>query len=104
MILPDNDAPGLAMAQTAAKALQGEAASVKILRLSKKWPSLPEKGDISDVFAMEPTEDVFMKLEELESETPEWEPSQALETAEQGRKVKAASEFGEDNTKFLVIQ
>lgn len=76
VILPDNDAPGLAMAQTAAKALQGEAASIKILHLSKKWPSLPEKGDISDVLAMEPTEDVFMKLEELESETPEWEDIQ----------------------------
>lgn len=101
VILPDNDKPGRELANRAAEELTGKAASVKVLNLSKEWPHLPEKGDISDILAAEPSEDVFMKLESLEALTPEWEPSQTQEPAEHGRKAKAASEFGEDSTKFL---
>ena len=49
---------------------------MKVLNLSKEWPHLPEKGDISDILAAEPSEDVFMKLESLEALTPEWKPTQ----------------------------
>lgn len=76
VILPDNDKPGRELANRAAEELTGKAASVKVLDLIKEWPNLPEKGDISDLLAAEPSEDVFMKLESLEASTPEWEPSQ----------------------------
>lgn len=44
VILPDNDEPGRKHARKVAAALQGRAASVKVLEL----PGLPEKGDVSD--------------------------------------------------------
>ena len=77
VILPDNDKPGRKMAHRAAAELTGAAASVKVLDLSKEWPWLPEKGDISDILEKEPAEDVFMKLEALEASTPEWNPDEA---------------------------
>lgn len=72
VILPDNDTPGRELAAKAAAELQGRAASVKVLDLKKEFPGLPEKGDISDILASMPTEDVFRKLEALELTTPEW--------------------------------
>ena len=44
VILPDNDAPGTAHAETAARSLRGVAASVRVLML----PDLAPKGDVSD--------------------------------------------------------
>lgn len=44
VILPDHDAPGEEHAAIVAAALQGVAASVRVLRL----PNLPPKGDVSD--------------------------------------------------------
>lgn len=98
VILPDNDAPGWELANTAAAELTGKAASVRILDLTKKWPDLPPKGDISDILEKEPSEDVFMKLEELESDTPEWTEA---DRHYMGRTAKQAADFGEDNTRFL---
>lgn len=72
VILPDNDTPGRELAARAAAELHGNAASVKVLNLKKEFPELPEKGDISDILAVMPAEDVFMKLEALELTTPEW--------------------------------
>ena len=50
---------------------------------------------------MDKPNDVLIKLEALVTVTKEWEPTQTQEPAEHVRKAKAASEFGEDNTKFL---
>lgn len=47
VVLPDNDKPGRAHAETVAAALVGIAASVKIVTL----PNLPAKGDVSDWLA-----------------------------------------------------
>lgn len=44
VVLPDNDKPGEEHAAVVSKALEGIAASVKVLRL----PGLPPKGDVSD--------------------------------------------------------
>ncbi|HYY95221.1 MAG TPA: toprim domain-containing protein, partial [Pyrinomonadaceae bacterium] len=44
VILPDNDEPGREHAEHVSKALNGIAASVKVITL----PGLPEKGDVSD--------------------------------------------------------
>jgi len=45
VILPDNDTPGRNYASTVFQALQGIAASVKIVKLWEILPSLPESGD-----------------------------------------------------------
>jgi len=44
IMLPDNDVPGMAHMEQAAKALYGKAGSIKIIEL----PELPPKGDILD--------------------------------------------------------
>lgn len=98
VILPDNDKPGQALAQTAAAELNGKASSVKVLDLTRVWPQLPEKGDISDIFAVMPSEDVFMKLEELEANTPEW----ATEDLEKSLKLIRASDVPYEPPKFLI--
>lgn len=73
-IIPDNDDIGKAFAAETANALYGTAESVKVLDLTKEWPALPEKGDISDVFQMDKPEDVLIKLEALTAVTAAWEP------------------------------
>lgn len=47
VILPDNDAPGRAHAQSVSQSLAGVAAETRIVSL----PGLPEKGDVSDWLA-----------------------------------------------------
>lgn len=70
VILPDNDKPGKEFATKVANSLVGEASTVKLLDLTKAWPELKEKGDITDVFEMVNNDDeVLEKLEELEKST-----------------------------------
>ena len=48
--------------------------TIKILYLTKKWETLKEKGDITDVFEMvKDDKKVLEQLEELEKETPLFE-------------------------------
>lgn len=58
VILPDNDEVGRAHATEVAAALQGVAASVRILEL----PGLPEKGDVSDWLADGGTSEALLGL------------------------------------------
>ena len=51
-ILPDNDTPGREHGKQVFQALQGVAASCKIVNLWELMPSLPEKGDVSDYIAL----------------------------------------------------
>ncbi len=69
VILPDNDAPGRKHGDQVARALQGVAASVKVLAL----PGLAEKSDASDWLDAGGTAEELMRLAD---ETPEWEPSE----------------------------
>lgn len=70
IILPDNDNPGKEFATKVAESLAGNANTVMVLDLTKKWPDLKEHGDITDVFEMvNNDEEVLKKLEELEQET-----------------------------------
>ena len=48
ILLPDNDHAGRAHVAMIADKLQGLAASVRVLDLSKHWPTMPMKSDISD--------------------------------------------------------
>lgn len=50
--------------------MAGNVGIIKILNLTKKWPNLKEKGDITDVFEMVNNDkEVLEKLQELEEET-----------------------------------
>lgn len=59
VILPDNDDPGREHAREVAKALEGMAASVKVLEL----PGLPAKGDVIDWLAAGGTLEQLLQLE-----------------------------------------
>jgi putative DNA primase/helicase len=66
-ILPDNDEDGREHAEKVARALYGEAASVRVVAL----PGLPEKGDVSDWLDAGNALDDLLRLVD---ETPQWEP------------------------------
>jgi hypothetical protein len=48
VVLNDNDAPGYAHADTAARMLSGVSKRVRRLDLAKHWPEIPKGGDVSD--------------------------------------------------------
>ncbi len=68
VILPDNDAPGRAHAETVARSLSGVAASVKVLAL----PDLAAGADAYDWLEEGHT---LAELEALAAAAPEWTPS-----------------------------
>jgi AAA domain len=82
VILPDNDGPGREHAEQVAKALNGLATSVKVLRL----PGLPEKGDVSDWIKAGGTVE---RLQELVNEQPACE-SDAVNVEPKNRVGSAA--------------
>lgn len=75
VIFQDNDDVGRAYAQETAAALHGTAASVKVLDLSKVWPEIPEKGDVSDFFEHFGGKEACRMMLKLMGETPVWEPA-----------------------------
>lgn len=71
-IIPDNDEVGKQFASMVAKEILPYAKSVRIVDLTREWPELPEKGDITDVYENETprhgktiAEQVKFKLETL---------------------------------------
>jgi putative DNA primase/helicase len=64
-ILPDHDEEGRKHAEKVARALFGEATSVKVVAL----PGLPEKGDVSDWLDAGNTVEDLLRIVD---ETPEW--------------------------------
>lgn len=86
VLLPDNDEVGEAFADMVARKLVSYAKSVKIVHLAQEWDTLPKKGDITDVLAIQqPYHDksvaacVRDKLEALTICTPVFDPKQAKE-------------------------
>ena len=94
-ILPDNDEAGRKHAEKVARALNSEAASLKVVML----PGLPEEGDVSDWF------DAGNSVEELlriVDETPEWEPSSpAADTPDELEAGTLLSEVVEEWVEWL---
>jgi putative DNA primase/helicase len=70
VILEDNDEPGRKKALTAARALNGTAASIRIVALA----GLPDKGDVSDW--LDANHGNAEKLERICCEAPLWQPDQ----------------------------
>jgi putative DNA primase/helicase len=68
VILPDNDAPGRAHAETVARSLSGVAASVKVL-------ALPDIAAGADAYDWLEEGHTLAELEALAAAAPEWTPS-----------------------------
>ena len=102
VILPDNDKPGKALAETEAQALQGHAKSIKILDLTKIWPVLPEKGDITDLIVKHSGKEIVEELRQLEQSTPEWTPEQAKKSDPFLSCFKTLDTFEEQEATWLV--
>ena len=109
-VIPDNDAPGRKHAETAANALHGVAASVKMVDLSELWPEIPEKGDVTDYVEWcrsigRKDERIFRSIEVMRENTPEFVPSEPSPDADQERALdlfKPVSDFTEQEAKWLV--
>lgn len=69
VILPDNDAAGLNDRQQVAVTLAGVCESVKLLDLRKACPTLPTKGDITDMLAILGNVEGIKALQTLEAST-----------------------------------
>lgn len=99
----DNDQVGRDYAAETCNALHGVAASVRLLDLSNVWPEIPEHGDVSDLIVKVGADRACELIGELTMNAPEWAapPVDSSEQTTKGRIAKAASSFGEDNTRFL---
>ncbi len=81
-IIPDNDEVGMRFAEMVAQQILPYAKSVRIVDLTREWPDLKEKGDITDVYESEAplhgmtiAEQVRGKLEALTLSAPPLSPS-----------------------------
>lgn len=97
VIFQGNDQVGKEYAQETAVALSKVCPLVKVLDLARIWSSIPEHGDVSDLIAQFGPEKAVEMITALIDQTPQWTPAPDTK----GRKAKAASSFGEDNTSFL---
>ena len=75
-LVPDNDRAGRDFAITIASAIYGTVKAVKILDLTTVYPSMPEKGDISDLISVCGEEQAKTLLERLVADTPDWMPTE----------------------------
>ena len=75
-VIQDNDDIGKEYAIATCNALTGNAASVKLIDLTKEWTGLKNHGDISDVMELEDPKTVIDKLQRLVSETEQFQPSE----------------------------
>lgn len=88
VILPDNDAAGINDRQQVAAQLGSVCKSVKLLDLRKACPTLPPKGDITDMLGIMGTAAGIKALLALETETPPLDQTAAQ--AEAARNAAAA--------------
>jgi hypothetical protein len=95
VILQDNDHPGRKHAEKVARAMYGEAASVKVVML----PDLPEEGDVSEWLD---AGNSVVELLRIVDEMPEWEPpSPAADTPDEFEVGTILSEVVEEAVEWL---
>lgn len=104
-IIPDNDDTGRKHAETAANALCGVAASVKLADLSELWPEIPKKGDVTDYVELcrsigRSEANIFKSIEVMRENTPEFVPSEDKQTSVD--MFKSISDFNEMEATWLV--
>ena len=97
-IIPDNDAAGAGYATMLAGNLFRYADHVKILDLRTEWPSIWEKGDISDFCETYGEEETAAAVTRMINRASPWLPNHNTLPR---FAAKRASEFGEDNTCFV---
>ena len=85
-IIPDNDDAGRAHAEQVARTLHGFASCVKILDLSRIWPEISERGDVSDFVSAVGDDEAWEKLMAFSQSAPEFVP--APEEANPKKKTK----------------
>lgn len=71
-IIPDNDAPGRAFAETVAEGLAKSASAVFILDLRAVWPNMPSKADITDYVTAHGEEPARMAVDSLMKSADPW--------------------------------
>ena len=81
VILPDNDAAGQNDRQQVAAKLAAVCTSVKLLNLCNACPTLPTKGDITDMLQIMGKVDGIKALQDLEAATAPVDASEARATA-----------------------
>ena len=86
VILRDNDAPGLALADEVAPSIFPVAARVKVCLL----PGLPEHGDVSDWLDAGHTKEDLL---EFLASTPEWTPPEALPNSDGAQLLRDVRSF-----------
>lgn len=73
-ILPDHDEPGHKHGLKVAEGLHGIAREIRLLDLSQALPTLPDKGDVSDLLALMGDAEGLAALDALEAATAPWQP------------------------------
>ena len=81
VIMPDNDAAGQNDRQQVAAKLAAVCTSVKLLNLCNACPTLPTKGDITDMLQIMGKVDGIKALQDLEAATAPVDASEARATA-----------------------
>ncbi|MDL2319273.1 AAA family ATPase [Eubacteriales bacterium OttesenSCG-928-A19] len=81
-IIQDNDDAGKAFAIEEATALNGIAASVRVLDLTTIWPELPEHGDVSDLIAHN-GEQAVVAVREMANNAPYYTPGLVIHEAKE---------------------
>ena len=97
VILPDNDKPGDEHAATVSRALDGIAASVKVLRL----PGLPSKGDVTDWFGNGGTVEQLRAMVERLGAGAAFMPSPKRLVGERADRIQASKGLLSFGVRFL---
>ena len=100
-IIQDNDNPGKAFADKAARALHSVAALVKVIDLTEEWTDLPEKGDASDAYQMTPEQFLF-KLNALVTVTQEFDPETVPEVDDEDLSMTCLTDIEEKEADWLI--
>lgn len=101
-VIPDNDDVGQEYAEEVCECLQGIAASVHLLDLSKVWTEIPEHGDISDMVQTLGDEEGCARLTDLMRSANPWEPRPKGETRGILGLFRPLGDFTEEETTWTV--
>lgn len=101
-IIADNDEPGRKFAEMAAGKLLGEAASVRVLDLTKIWAQLPEHGDTTDIIMHLGDTEGMKAIAKLAKETEEWKRHEPQKNSPLISCFKTLDTFTEEEASWLV--